>query len=189
MDVTELLDLPDRDTWRSWLATNHQTAHDVWLMLGSPSDEPRITYLDAVEEALCFGWIDSTAKRHAPGVSAQRFSPRRARSRWTELNKARARRLIALGLMTDAGRTTLPDVAMRSSVSPDIEAAFRAAAAAWECWQRMPALYRAVRLSYVEEMRRTPAEFERRLANLVSKTAQNLMFGNWNDGGRLSEGD
>ncbi len=187
MDITTPLDLPDRPTWRAWLRAHHSEASGVWVLLGPLHAPDRLSYLEAVEEALCFGWIDSLAKRHAPGVLAQRFSPRRARSRWTELNKARARRLMALGQMTDAGRATLPDLAPRTDVAPDIEAALRATGAAWTHWQAMPTLYRAVRLSYVEEVRRQPVEFGRRLANLVRNTARNVQFGNWNDGGRLAE--
>ena len=67
-------------------------------------------YIDAVEEALCFGWIDSTTKRLPDGTTAQRLCPRRPRSVWSELNKERCRRLERLGLMTDAGRAVLPDM-------------------------------------------------------------------------------
>ena len=181
------LDLVDRAAWRRWLDANHREAPDAWLLLGPATSTDRATYLDAVEEALCFGWIDSLAKRYAAGVSAQRFSPRRIRSRWTELNKARARRLIALGQMTAAGSTTLPDLTMQTELPPDIEAALRASETCWAHWQAMPVLYRAVRLGYVDEVRRQPLEFARRLANLVAKTARNVQFGNWDDGGRLLE--
>ncbi len=187
MEITTPLDFPDRPAWRAWLLAHHPVASGVWVLLGPPHAPDRLSYLEAVEEALCFGWIDSLAKRYAPGVLAQRFSPRRSRSRWTELNKARARRLIVLGQMTEAGRATLPELAPRTVVAPDIEAALRATPAGWTHWQAMPTLYRAVRLSYVEEVRRQPREFERRLANLVRKTAENVQFGNWNDGGRLTE--
>lgn len=79
-------------------------------MADDRADVPTVDYLDAVEEALCFGWIDSFAKRITPIERVQRFSPRRPKSNWTELHKARARRLIALGPMTNAGRATLPDL-------------------------------------------------------------------------------
>ncbi|MDZ7632217.1 MAG: YdeI/OmpD-associated family protein [Gemmatimonadaceae bacterium] len=91
--------------------------------------------------------------------------------------------------MTDAGLATLPDLTMRTDVAPDIEAALKATPDGWSHWQAMPALYRAVRLSYLEEVRRNPTEFRRRLVNFVSRTAMNQQFGNWTDGGRLTEPD
>ena len=77
---------------------------------GRPSDNTTFWYLDAVEEALCFGWIDSTTKKLSDIVTAQQFAKRRKNSNWTELNKKRCRRLEKLGLMTDSGRATLPDM-------------------------------------------------------------------------------
>jgi uncharacterized protein YdeI (YjbR/CyaY-like superfamily) len=116
---------------------------------------------------------------------AQRFSPRKQRSNWTELNKERARRLIRLGLMTEAGWATLPDLTIEFAVADDIVAALKAVPDAWSNFLAFPDLYRRVRIGYVEEVRKNRSEFERRLNNLVQKSAANQMFGNWNDGGRL----
>jgi uncharacterized protein YdeI (YjbR/CyaY-like superfamily) len=158
---------------------------EIWLLLDARREESTLSYLDAVEEALCFGWIDSIQKRFSPQELAQRFTPRKRRSNWTELNKARARRLIELGLMTASGRSTLPDLHTRLDVAADVAEALMAAPGAWSNFVAFPDLYRAVRIGYIEEMRKTPREFERRLANFVKRTAANQMFGNWNDGGRL----
>ena len=76
---------------------------------GKPTDTKHFWYIDAVEEALCFGWTDSSQKV-IEGVRYQRFSPRRKGSVWTELNKERVRRLERLNLMTDAGRSILPNM-------------------------------------------------------------------------------
>ena len=181
MEITELFDARTRAAWRQWLVDHHGASKDVWLLLRREAGT--LTYLDAVEEALCFGWIDSTAKR-VDGGSAQRFSPRRPRSGWTELNKERARRLIERGLMTEAGRRTLPDLTDVSvRVAEDVRARLDAAGA-WATFSGFPALYQRVRLSYVEEVRRRdPAAFETRLANLVEKTRRGQMFGNWDDAG------
>jgi uncharacterized protein YdeI (YjbR/CyaY-like superfamily) len=137
-----------------------------------------------VEEALCFGWVDGLGKRHGD-ATAQRFTPRRPRSHWTELNKERARRLIAAGRMTDAGRRVLPDLSeLEVRVPDDVRSRLQAEGAAWECFQGFPPLYQRVRLGYIEEMRgRDAREWEKRLANFVAKTAKNLMFGNWDDSG------
>ncbi|HRF97451.1 MAG TPA: hypothetical protein PLZ51_19725, partial [Aggregatilineales bacterium] len=86
----------------------------------------------AVEEALCFGWIDGIAKRMDSERTVQRFTPRRAKSNWTELNKERARRLIASGLMTEAGFATLPDLSIESfKIAPDILNAIQADDQTW----------------------------------------------------------
>ena len=90
------------------------------LKYGKPMDEKSLWYLDAVEEALCFGWIDSSQKV-IDGIRHQRFSPRRKGSVWTELNKERVRRLEKLNLMTDAGRSVLPDMNEEFKMDKDIE--------------------------------------------------------------------
>jgi uncharacterized protein YdeI (YjbR/CyaY-like superfamily) len=183
MEITTTFDPETRRAWRAWLEVNHASEREIWLLLrrGEPA---RITYLDAVEEALCFGWIDGIAKRHGD-ATAQRFTPRRPRSNWTELNKDRARRLIQAGKMTEAGRRTLPDlsdVAVR--VAADIRARLESEPGAWDRFQRFPASYQRVRLGYIEELRRRdPQEWEKRLANFVARTSKNEMFGNWDDSG------
>ena len=104
MEITERLHTTSREQWREWLTENHSTKREIWISTTKSPDG--LQYLDAVEEALCFGWIDSTIKA-GEGVMWRRFSPRRKRSPWTELNKERCRRLERLGLMTDAGRVVL----------------------------------------------------------------------------------
>jgi uncharacterized protein YdeI (YjbR/CyaY-like superfamily) len=185
VEITRTCKPADRAAWRAWLEANHATAGEVWLLYDDRPEEPAVSYRDAVEEALCFGWIDSTVKRYSPHERAQRFTPRRRRGHWSALNKERARRLLRLGLMTEAGRATLPDLAAPFVVAPDVESALRAAPGAWEHFRAFPDLYRRVRLGYVEEARDRPEEFARRLGNLVRKTAANQMFGNWHDDGRL----
>ena len=77
---------------------------------GRPVDDNTFWYIDALEEALCFGWIDSTTKKISEEVTAQKLCPRKPHSNWSELNKERCRRMERLGLMTDAGRAVLPDM-------------------------------------------------------------------------------
>jgi len=99
--------------------------------------------LDAVEEALCFGWIDST-HRVIEGVRMQRFTPRRKSSKWTELNKERVHRLEKLGLMTDAGRAVLPAMGVRSfEVDSEIKAALKQERV-WSKFKSFPPLYQRV---------------------------------------------
>jgi hypothetical protein len=182
--IGESVKAATREAWRAWLMEHHASRQEIWLLADDRPDVPTVDYLDAVEEALCFGWTDSTAKRYSSTERAQRFSPRRARSHWTELNKARARRLIALGLMTDAGRAKLPVLDAPFVLPRDIEDAL-VTAGGWAFFSSTPPLYQRVRAGYVEEQRRTPDEFAKRLARLIERCVAGKMFGGWNDGGRL----
>lgn len=179
MEIHPTLYVPDRAAWRAWLAERHRTTRAIWLISYKPeTGRPSVPYLHAVEEALCFGWIDGIAKRLDGERSAQRFTPRRARSHWTELNKERARRLIAAGLMTDAGRAVLPDLEVAAFRIPDdILAVLQADPAVWAAFQQFPAVYQRIRLGYIEEMRRQPDVFRRRLNHFLRKTRQGVMFG------------
>ena len=99
----------DRKAWREWFLKNHEKASEIWLIKYNKfSKIPCVSYDESVEEALCFGWIDSLQKKRDKDSSIQRFSPRKPKSNWSEGNRIRARRLIAQGLMTEAGRKTLP---------------------------------------------------------------------------------
>ncbi|HYO42034.1 MAG TPA: YdeI/OmpD-associated family protein [Candidatus Limnocylindrales bacterium] len=175
--MTETLDPPDRAAWRAWLASHHADRREIWLILHRGESAP-LTYLDAVEEGLCFGWIDGIQKKLDATRAAQRFTPRRRNSHWTELNKERARRLIAAGLMTEAGHATLPDLSPEAfRIAPDILAALQSDPQTWANFQAFPEVYRRIRVGYIEEMRRQPAVFQTRLANFLRRTRQNRMFG------------
>jgi uncharacterized protein YdeI (YjbR/CyaY-like superfamily) len=187
MDIGVSFKAADRAAWRALLQQNTGTAREIWLIMDDRPEENSLSYLDAVEEALCFGWIDSTQKRYSTHERAQRFSPRKSRSGWTELNKARARRLIRLGLMTAAGRAVLPDLDAPFIVAEDIAAAIQAEPGAWEHFLAFPELYRRVRIGNIESMRKNPGDFERLLNKFVEKTAANQLYGSWDDGGRLGE--
>ena len=109
MDITLLLEFQERRQLRDWLQENHSTAKDCWVVTSRSKNPPLglIPYIEVVEEALCFGWIDSTLKRLPDGRLAQRLSPRRKGSHWTELNKQRCQVLESRGLLTPAGRDAL----------------------------------------------------------------------------------
>ena len=156
MQVTVTFKPGDRPAWRAWLERNHRTASEIWLLFDDRPETSTVSYLDAVEEAICFGWIDGIQKRFSTDERAQRFTPRRRQSHWTELNKERARRLIRLGLMTEARRATLPDLTAPHTVAADIVAAVQAEPDAWPHFLAFPDLYRWVRIGYVEEARRHP---------------------------------
>ena len=182
-----ILDVNNRDAFRAWLEGHHATEPECWVVVrrGRPVGSGRLWYLDAVEEALCFGWIDSI-QRPVDGVPMQRFSPRKSRSPWTELNKERVRRLERLGLMTDAGRAVLPAMGPRSfRVDVDVERALKAARC-WAAFKRFPPLYQRIRAYNVAFFKtRDPQAYERSLANLIAHTKRGELYGEWTDYGRL----
>lgn len=112
MEFINLLSVNNRDELRQWFLENYNKEKECWVVVkrGRPVDNGTFWYIDAVEEAMCFGWIDSTTKKMANGITAQRLTPRRKGSLWSELNKERCRRMEKLGRMTDAGRAVLPDM-------------------------------------------------------------------------------
>ena len=189
MNEQNVLSVSNRREFRRWLQIHAAGEAECWVSVkrGRPEDPEAFYYIDAVEEALCFGWIDSTLKL-VDGRAMQRFSPRKRNSPWTELNKARVRRLEALGLMTDAGRAVLPPMGPRSfRVDPDIEAAMKAARV-WSRFRAFPPLYRRVRAYNVAFYKRcNPEKYARTLDHLIRETRRGRMFGEWNDYGRLPD--
>lgn len=179
MQITETLYVTNRAAWRQWLTEHHATAKEIWLVFyKTSSGKLSLLYLQAVEEALCFGWIDGIAKKLDQERVVQRFTPRRPKSNWTELNKERARRLIARGQMTEAGRAVLPDLSPDSfQFPPDILAALQADPQTWEHFQRFSIEYQRIRVGFIEEVRKQPTVFKQRLEHFLRKTRQNKMFG------------
>jgi uncharacterized protein YdeI (YjbR/CyaY-like superfamily) len=173
MNITETVAFDSAQGWREWLMANHQSKSEIWLLLEKNSG---LTYLGAVQEALCFGWIDGIAKKHNTSL-AQRFTPRRKKSNWTELNKQRARRLIAAGKMTQAGLAVLPDLNLEFRVADDILAAIQKNPEAWQYFGQLEQDYICIRVGYIEEMRRQPEVFQSRLQNFIAKTAKGKTFG------------
>ena len=182
-----VLQVKNRIEFRQWLTIHSSKETECWITVkrGNPINPDVFYYLDAVEEALCFGWIDSTYAV-IDGVRMQRFTPRRKNSNWTELNKERVRRLEKLGLMTDAGRAVLPAMGAQSfRIDPDIEAAMKQARV-WSKFKSFPLLYQRVRAGNIAfYKKRNPEMYEQMLARLIAETEKGQMFGEWNDYGRL----
>lgn len=123
MEVINLLHLSSRSELRQWLEENHNEEKCCWVVTyrGKRPEWPAIPYIEVVEEALCFGWIDSTLKRLPDGRLAQRLSPRRAKSHWTQLNMDRCVDLEDRGLMTEAGRQAFEKAFEYEIIPPDSE--------------------------------------------------------------------
>lgn len=114
----------NRSEWREWLENNHDKFTEIWLIYYKKhTGKPGISYADAVEEALCYGWIDSTVKRIDEKRYCQKFTPRRERSIWSPLNKKRVKELIKKGFMTEYGQAKI-DAAKKSGnwdKSPEVK--------------------------------------------------------------------
>lgn len=188
MTPNNILRITGRNDFREWLMNNSATEKECWIAVkrGKRPPAEALWYLDAVEEALCFGWIDSTVKS-VDGVTLQRFGPRAKSGLWTELNKERCRRLERLGLMTDRGRAVCPDLEAPFVIAPEVMAAFRKRPAAWKNFCGFPPLYRRVRIDNIHRVASKPELFENRLSKLIEASERGEMIGDWHDCGRLLE--
>jgi uncharacterized protein YdeI (YjbR/CyaY-like superfamily) len=177
-----LLEISDRKEWRRWLKENFKTTGEVWLVyFKKGSGKARISYNDAVEEALCFGWIDSNVRSLDDHRYAQRFSPRRPNSPFSPANLERLRRLVADGKVEKGVLASLPilDAARepRLVVAPDILEAIKANKQAWANYRKLSRGYRRIRIGFIEGARNRPAEFKKRLDYFIKMTAKNKQFG------------
>ena len=182
---TNILRIKSAKAFRSWLTKNHDKETECYLNVkkGRPVDKNTFYYIDAVEVALCFGWIDSSQKV-VDGIRYQRFSLRKKKSLWTELNKERVRRLEKLGLMTDAGREVLPDMD-NYTIDKDIVIALKKAKV-WLKFNSFPDLYKRVRTYNVSFYKKSnPETYKKSLQHLIDETLLGKMYGEWNDYGRL----
>ncbi|MBQ8278156.1 MAG: YdeI/OmpD-associated family protein [Bacteroidaceae bacterium] len=186
MDLENILDIKDRTSFWQWLKEHHAESRECWIEVkrGRTAPENALWYLDAVEEALCFGWIDSTLK-HVGGRTLQRFGPRRRGGKWSELNKERCRRLESLGLMTDSGRAACPDLQQPFVIPSEILDRFMANDMAWRNFRKFPSLYQRVRIDTVFTKKPCPELFDARLKKLIEASERGEMIGEWNDYGRL----
>lgn len=191
MEITQTLYVKNRKEWRSWLKKNYDTAKEIWLIYyNKQSGKERISYNDAVDIALCYGWIDSTIKSVDNDSSAQRFSPRRKNSQLSELNKERVKRLMLSGEMTNAGLESIKhhfeeDISGNSNnktlkefaLPVDILEKLREDHIVWENFQNFDDSYKKIRLAYIDGARSRPEEFQKRLNYFIKMTSQNKRFG------------
>lgn len=178
MAPTDTLYVSTRADWRDWLAAHHATASEVWLVsYRVHTGRPSLPYDAAVEEALCVGWIDSVRRGLDADRTAQRFTPRRPGSPYSQTNKERLARLGDQGRLLPAVETDL--IANRPEafqVPDDVRAALQRAGA-WAFFTSMPPAYQRIRAAYVDHARRDPEAFEKRLAHLVERSAKGRPFG------------
>lgn len=179
MKVGKTLYAKNRKEWRAWLAKNHKNAREIWLIYyKKASGKPRIPYNDAVEEALCYGWIDSILKPIDEKKYAQRYSPRKKTSKLSDMNRERMSRLIKSGRMTKAGLAAIAHAPQKGAPLPsDILARLKKNPATWRNFQRFPASYKRIRIGWIAAARHRREVFEQRLRYFLKMTRQNKRFG------------
>ncbi len=178
-DGSKLLHVKNRRAWRAWLSTHYKSEKEVWLVFYKKhTGKPRIAYNDAVEEALCFGWIDSVVRRLDEDRYAQRFSRRNPRTQYSQANKERLRALVKQGKVVKEVLATLDNlVEERFVIPPDILKAIKANGRAWKNFRRFSQSYRRIRIGFIQGARSRPAEFNKRLTYFIEMTEKNKQFG------------
>ena len=168
----------DRQEWRNWLTRHFETEADVWFVFPMKgSGETALSYNDAVEEALCFGWIDSTIRHIDPLHRAQHFTPRNPKSTYSRPNIERLIWLDGRGLIHPKVRPSLEHLITTDYVFPgDILKAVRQDPAAWEHYVSFSEPYKRIRIAYIVAARKRPDEFAKRLENFIRKTRENKLI-------------
>jgi uncharacterized protein YdeI (YjbR/CyaY-like superfamily) len=188
MGTSKTLYVTTRDEWRAWLAEHYKSETEVWLIYYKKhTGQPRISYDHAVEEALCFGWVDSLVKKIDDEKFAQKFTPRRDFTKWSALNKRRVRKLIREGRMTEAGLAKIDlltlDKAPQANPSKGelvipkfVKQALTANGRAWEHFQNLAPSYRRLYIAWIMDGKKQETR-ERRLREAVTRLEQNKKLG------------
>jgi len=165
------LDVATRARWRAWLAQNHASVAEIWLVFYKPhTGKKTLTYHDALDEALCYGWIDSKIRRLDEDRYAMRFVPRKADSRWSDVNRKRYAELAARGLLATPGIERAPTSANRypphkkhyTDAPPAyIERAFKANARAWAFFESLAPSYRRYYIGWIDSAKREDTKQKR----------------------------
>ncbi|MES1244721.1 MAG: YdeI/OmpD-associated family protein [Acidobacteriota bacterium] len=156
------LHVTNREDWRAWLAGHHASETEVWLVFAKAhTGRPRVSYDEAVEEALCYGWIDSIVRKLDDDSYAQKFSRRKDRTNWSAPNLERVQRLLAEGKMTEAGLAVLhPDPDFRPpersgpEPPPELEEALKRHPAAWNNFQKLAPSHRKEFVRWMTEAKK-----------------------------------
>jgi uncharacterized protein YdeI (YjbR/CyaY-like superfamily) len=179
MEISKTLYVTKRSDWRAWLKKHYKTEKEIWLVYPKKAtDKSRIEYNDAVEEALCYGWIDSIVKKLDDEHTVQRFSPRKPKAKYSQANIERLRTLVAkkkvIKEVADTLKETLDE---KFVIPPDILEAIKANRETWKNFQKFSAPYKRIRVAFINGARKRPAEFKKRLRYFIEMTEKNKMFG------------
>jgi len=178
------LDVRDRATWNSWLARNHVTCNEVWLVFHKAhTGRATLTYDDAVEEALCFGWIDSLIKRIDDERYARKFTPRKPDSKWSAINRRRYAKLEAEGRLEAAGWKRPPTAGRSEAPRPSatdipnyIKRELRSKPSAWKFFQSLAPSYRRAFIGWIDSARQEETR-KRRLAEALQRLSEGKKLG------------
>lgn len=183
MKITKTLYLTDRKNWRTWLKQNYVKKKEIWLIYYKKhTGKPRIPYDDAVEEALCFGWIDSTVRKLSSEKYAQKFTPRKSDSRWSQLNIQRAKKMIKKKRMTKAGLALFKEAAKKKPRTPimkkkyavpsDLKNALVRNKKALENFSNFAPSYRKMYVLWILDAKKKETR-EKRIKRVVQRSARN----------------
>jgi len=167
----------DRSQWRIWLEANSQRVAEVWLLFyKKDTGRPTISYEEAVEEAICFGWIDGKIKNLDQARFARLFTPRKPKSKWSRINIDRARKMIREGKMTAAGSKGFDPhnqtPALPTKLPAALEEQFRKQETAWENFTRFPPSYQRMTIGWVASAKQEATQL-RRLRQLIAESTAN----------------
>ena len=178
MEKRQTVFFADRAGWRKWLEEHFQTESEIWFVFPTKaSGECGVSYNDAVEEALCFGWIDGQAGTLDETHQLRRFTPRKKGSSYSRPNIERLILLDSLGMIHPAVREKVADIISAPFVFPqDILDAVRKDDTAWKHFLAFSEPYKRIRVAYIDAARKRPAEFRRRLENFLEKTGKNKLI-------------
>lgn len=179
MEITKTLYITNPKDWRNWLKKNCKSEKEIWLVYPkTATGKPRIQYNDAVEEALCFGWIDSIIKTLDEESTVQRFSPRKPKAKYSQANIERLRTLVAKKRVIKEVAETLGNILEEKFIFPlDILKALKANKDAWRNYQKFSDSYKRIRIAFIDGARNRPEEFKRRLRHFIEMTEKNKTFG------------
>jgi uncharacterized protein YdeI (YjbR/CyaY-like superfamily) len=179
MEITNTLYITNRKDWRDWLKKHYKTETEIWLVYPKKATgKPRIEYNDAVEEALCFGWIDSIVKKLDEEHTVQRFSPRKPKAKYSQANIERLRDLVAKKKVIKEVADTLGEILNEEFVIPlDILKAIKGNKVAWKNFQEFSDSYIRIRIAFIAGARHRPEEFKKRLRYFIVMTEKNKIFG------------
>ncbi len=187
MEMNKTTSAANRSEWRAWLEKHHSTEREVWLIYYKKDCiKPSVTYLESLEEALCFGWIDSLIQKIDEEKYARKFNPRRAGSKWSELNKHLVAKLVKEGRMTAAGLASV-DFSLTEADKPRpkrpelplpdwLKTGLMTSPKAWENFSKLPPSHRRNYIGWVSDAKKEETR-QRRIREAIRMLEKNERLG------------